>query len=143
MKWVVALFFLVLVPGAFAQTPEIVMTKADVEIRFSGEADWVNGGDTTQTIFTVGTIKYLLEPMSTNVKTTTKLGEPEVWEVPMFRIGTEPFRKAILVITIYEATNRVFELRMANRYAGEDIITWSLPTEDKVIGKPGKPANIK
>lgn len=144
MKWL--LVFLILITIAttvLTQTPEIVVTNADIEIRFSGETDWVNGGDTAQTIFTVGPIIYSLEPMSTNVKTTTKLGEPETWEIEMFRVGTEPFRKAIFIITIHEATNRIFELRVANRYEGEDIIARSLPTEDKVIGKPEKPINTR
>lgn len=62
----------------------------------------------------------------------------------IWRLLVEPFRKAIFVITIYEATDRIYELRTRNRYANEDTSgPWSLPTEDKVIGRPGKSANIK
>ena len=129
---------------AYGQTtPEIVMTDADIEIRFSGESDWINGGDATQTIFSVDSISYSAEPLSTDVKHTTKLNAAETWEVEMFRIGTDPFRKAVFVITIYQATSRAYELRVGNRYAGEDVVVWSLPTEDKVIGRPGKPINTR
>ena len=127
---------------AYGQTPEVVMTNADIEIRFSG-GEWVNG-DSVQTIFSVDSISYSPEPLSANIKHTAKLDMPETWEVEMWGMSTDPFRKAVFVITIYEATNRVYELRARNRYANEDTAgPWSLLTEDKVIGKPGKPVNIK
>ncbi len=144
MKWLIVLVgLLLIVPAVIAQTPEIVMTPADVEIRFSGESDWVNGGDAAQVIFTVDSITYSLEPLSTDIKHTTKLGEAETWECAMFRIGTDPFRKVVFIIIINEATNRVFELRVGNRYAGEEVFAWSLPTAGKIIGRPGKAVNIK
>ena len=92
MRWFIVLLFILITPTAFAQTPEIVMTNADVEIRFSGEADWINGGDVTQTIFSVDSISYSAEPLSTDIKHTTKLNEPETWEVEMFRVGTDPWQ---------------------------------------------------
>lgn len=138
------LVFLVLANAALAQTPEIVMTKADIEIRFSGEANWVNGADTAQAIFSVDSIAYSAEALSTNIKHTTKLDTPETWEAEMWHLASEPFKKAVFVITIYQATNRIFELRVRNRFANEGTSgPWSLPTEDKIIGRPGKAANIK
>lgn len=144
MKWIIALLATFLIASiAFAQTLETVMTPADVEIRFSGETAWVNGAD-TQTVFSVDSIAYSAEPLSTDIKHTTKLNVPENWQVEMWRLPGEPFRKAIFIVTIYEATHRIFELRVRNRYAGEDVAgDWSLPIEDKVIGKPGKAVNTK
>lgn len=153
MKWFTALLSLVFVSGAFAQPYEIVLTKADVEISFDGGVTWINGGDfciveecddTAQTIFSVDSISYSPEPLSTDITHTTKLNEPETWESAMWRLSDEPFRKAVFVITIYEAANRRFELRVRNRYIGEEPRDlWSLPTEDKVIGKPEKPINVR
>ncbi len=144
MKWIIALLFLLIATTTLAQTPEIVMTPADIEIRFSGEVDWINGADATQTIFSVGVISYSLEPLSTNIKHTAKLNEPETWEVEMFRVGNDPFRKAIFVITIYEATDRIYELRTRNRYVNEDTSgPWHISEKDKVIGRTGKPSHLK
>lgn len=139
MNWFVVLLCLFSVSSVFAQSPEIVMSNADIEIRFSGSPDWINGGDPEQVFFSVDSILDSEEPLSQEVKHTTKLNEPETWESEMWRLVGEPFRKAVFVITIYQASNRVFELRVRNRYANEDIAgPWNLPTEDKVIGKPGK-----
>jgi len=146
MKWVIVLFSLILATSAFAQTPEVVMTNADVGIRFSGETKWINGGDMTQEIFSVGTISYSPEPLSTNIKHTTKLNEEEIWEVEMWRFSVtdEPFRKAILPITIHKASNRDYELRVRNRYANEDTAgPWLISDPDKVIGKTGKTSHLK
>lgn len=144
MKWLMILVFVFIASTAFAQTPEIVMIKADIEIRFSGEANWVNGADTAQVIFTVDSIAYSAEALSTNIKHTTKLDTPETWEAEMWHLASEPFKKAVFVITIYQATNRIFELRVRNRFANEGTSgPWSLPTEDKVIGRPGKAINVK
>lgn len=138
------LLMLLLCGGMVTQAAaEIVMTNADIQIRFSGEVDWISGGDMVQTVFSVDSISYSTEPLSTDIKHTTKLDEPHAWEAEMWRIGTDAFRKAIFVITIYEATNRIYELRAGNRYAGDDLVGWSLPTEDKIIGRPGKPINVR
>ena len=130
---------------AYGQTPEIVMTNADVEISFDG-VTWINGGDTVQKTFSVGSITYSPEPLSTAIKHTTKLNEEEIWEVEMWRLSVtdEPFRKAILLITIHQATDRIFDLRARNRYANEDTAgPWHISDPDKVIGKPGKVVHIK
>lgn len=81
MKWLwLTILFFFIAATALAQTPEVVMTPADIEIRFSGEVDWINGAD-AQAIFSVGPISYSSEALSTNIKHTTKLDTPETWEV--------------------------------------------------------------
>lgn len=147
MKWIVLLMMLVIVPTAFGQTvPEIVITDADIEIRFSTSANpvWINGDDPAQTAFTVGPISYSSEPLSTAVTHTTKLNEPEIWEVELWGFTGDPFRKAVFVITVYEAPARIFELRTRNRYAGDTMTSpWNISDADKVIGKTEKPIHRK
>jgi hypothetical protein len=135
----------------FAQ--EVVMEPEDIEIRFISvendgavvfESVWFSGGDSMQPYLTVLSIDYSPEPMSENVKYTTKLGEIETWEVPLWRHENDPFKKAVFTIVIHEILTRTFELRARNRYVGEESNElWSEVAKDKVIGKPGKPKHLK
>lgn len=141
---------LVVVCSASGQTiPETVVTDADVEIRFPTAADpeppWINGGDVEQPYFSVGPISYSPEPLSVDIKHTTKLNEPETWEAEMYRLPAEPFRKVIFVITLHEVPTRRFELHLRNRYEGETGAgPWSVVSVvDKAIGKTGKPGHVR
>ncbi len=148
MRFVLSLALILLVSGVIGQTvPDTVVTDADIEIRFIGVPNpvWINGDDLNQTTFNVDSVSYSTEPLSTATTHTTKLNQPETWESEMFQLPGEPFRKAVIIIKLYEAPSRPFELRIRNRYAGEtDAGEWStLSDEDKVIGKPGKAIHRK
>ena len=132
---------------AAAQAVEIVVTLADIEIRFPDASDpgWINGAETEQPYFSVDSIVYSPEAVSTSLTHTTKLNEPETWEAGLFQPLGEPFRKVIFIITIHEARAKEFELRMRNRYYGaEEAGPFSDPSDrDRIIGKPEKPVHNK
>jgi len=90
-----------------------------------------------QVTFTVDSISYSTEPISTNTTHTTKLGIPQKWEIELFRLEGEPFRKAVVMITVLDVPDRVYELRFRNRYTGDadaDASDWMISDPDKVTG---------
>ena len=146
MKYISCIVFLMCVVSlAFAQEP--VVLNEDIEVMFVGAATpvWVSGADTLQTYFTVDSITYSPEPVTTQITNTTKLGSPETWEAALWQPPGEPFRKVIITMTVNEIDSRDFIMRIRNRYPGDDDPgPWSeVSDSDKVIGKPDKPSHAK
>lgn len=145
MKKIICVILFCLMPS-IVLSQEVVMEPEDIEIRFvtAPESSWLSGGDLIQTYFTVNSITYSAEPMSTEITHTTKLNIPETWEVKLWGHAADPHKKAVFVITIHEILSRTFELRVRNRYIGDGPNElWSELTLDKVIGRPRKPSHLK
>jgi len=146
MKYFICIVFLMcFVSLAFAQEPEVL--AEDIELMFVGAATptWISGGDAVQQYFTIDSITYSPEPVSTNITHTTKLEVSETWEAALWQPPGEPFRKVIVMMTIYNIESRDFVMRIRNRYPGDDDPSdWSeLSDIDKVIGKPNKLSHNK
>lgn len=124
--------------------PDIVITQADVEIRFPDAADpgWIAGANPR---YTVGAITYADEPVGVS-KSTLKLGVQETFEVEMFDSTVAEPRKAIIPITLTSLPGKkakTFEVRTRCRYEGDiddDAGVWTVSPLYRVIGATGPPS---
>jgi hypothetical protein len=72
------------------------------------------------------------------------LGEPEIWEIPLFNFSTEEFKKAIVPITMNQSDGKKFVLHARNRHPGADPGGYGPDSDvDNAQGKPGKSVHPK
>ena len=136
MKILISLIIILLtVPAAFGQRA-VVMTNADIQVRFPTADD-----PTWRAPDAVVSISYSFAPMGVHVD-VMKLGDA-TWESEMWGSTPEAFMKAVIVISVNSIPSpkdRRMEVRVRNRYENTtESGPWSEPGWVDVIGKPKPP----